>query len=236
MKLSNNQKLFDFAQKYQLFNSKFLGKSRFFKFQKILLSLFTVCFFLLVAQFFGFSFGFDWWFLLILFSLLFLVLSIWEIRKRWTVVYPEIKNRFLEKREAIQEKIIARSPKKLISNRNSISLILAGILVFWDWFWRNAVLLGAVLGVIADVFVFKSSSDLLILFLVILWVLSIKYFRLKEEVSVVGGLAFLFICPFLLVFEKETIAEKAAIWAYVFLAVGVIQTLIEYMRENRKWR
>jgi len=41
-------------------------------------------------------------------------------------------------------------------------------------------------------------------------------------------------CPFLLIFKKNLIAEKAAVWAYMFLVVGVIQMMIEYMKEERK--
>jgi len=39
-------------------------------------------------------------------------------------------------------------------------------------------------------------------------------------------------CPFLLIFQKEPIAEKAAVWAYMFLLVGVIQMIIEYVKEK----
>lgn len=36
--------------------------------------------------------------------------------------------------------------------------------------------------------------------------------------------------------RREEIAEKAAIWAYLFLVVGVVQKIIEYRREKKDAR
>ena len=88
--------------------------------------------------------------------------------------------------------------------------------------------------ILFDIFVLKFTSDLLILFLTGLWILSVYRFKFKGRVSVAGGLIFLIMCPFLLIFGKEAIAEKSAIWAYMFLLVGVIQMIIEYIRKEGK--
>ena len=51
--------------------------------------------------------------------------------------------------------------------------------------------------------------------------------QIKGQVLIGAGLVFLTLCPFLLIFNAETIAEKVAIGAYVFLVVGVIQQIHE---------
>lgn len=83
------------------------------------------------------------------------------------------------------------------------------------------------LGIFLDVFFLSFSSDLLILILTALWVLAVWLYKFDGRISVGIALGFLIICPILLVFKKEPIAEKAAIWVYMFLAIGVIQLFVE---------
>jgi len=73
-----------------------------------------------------------------------------------------------------------------------------------------------------------------ILFLTGLWILTVWLNHFEGRISIAGGLIFLAMCPFLLIFGKEAIAEKSAIWAYMFLAVGVGQMIVEYIREERR--
>lgn len=89
-------------------------------------------------------------------------------------------------------------------------------------------------GILFDVFIFRQTWDLVILFLTGLWVLTIWLNKFEGRMSVAGGLVFLIFCPFLLIFGKEQMAEKSAIWVYVFLVVGVIQMVIENVKEERK--
>ena len=96
-------------------------------------------------------------------------------------------------------------------------------------------LLGAcTLGIFIDIFLFTPTADLVILFLTGLWVLTIWLYGFEGRVLIGGGLVFLIFCPFLLIFGKEQMAEKSAIWAYVFLVVGVIQSFIWSFSKNEK--
>jgi len=97
-------------------------------------------------------------------------------------------------------------------------------------FW----LILAIFGIFLDIFVFKFTSDLLILILAGLWVLSVYHYKFEGKASVGLALGFLILCPLLLIFKKESIAEKVAIWAYMFLVVGVVQLFVEYLKEERK--
>ncbi|PIU03185.1 hypothetical protein COT44_04810 [Candidatus Shapirobacteria bacterium CG08_land_8_20_14_0_20_39_18] len=95
------------------------------------------------------------------------------------------------------------------------------------------ILIIAGIGIFFDIFVFRFTSDLLILFLIGLWTILAYRYKFKGRVSIAGALIFLTMCPFLLIFKKDLVAEKSAIWAYMFLVVGVIQMIIEYVKENR---
>jgi len=91
--------------------------------------------------------------------------------------------------------------------------------------YKQLVLFICAIGILMDIFIFKLTSDFLIFFLTALWVLTVKFYKFEGRVSVAVALGFLILCPFLLIFKKEAIAEKAAIWTYMFLVVGVIQEI-----------
>ena len=82
-------------------------------------------------------------------------------------------------------------------------------------------------GLFIDIFLFDPTSDLVILLLVGLWALSVWLYGFEGRVSVALALGFLVLCPFLLIFGKDAIAEKSAIWSYMFLLVGVVRQVLE---------
>ena len=86
--------------------------------------------------------------------------------------------------------------------------------------------------ILADVFVFKFTSDLLTLIIAGYWIYTIRKNKFESKVSLFGGLAFLAICPLFILFKLNVPADKAATWAYIFLAIGVFQTLWKYRKEN----
>ena len=55
--------------------------------------------------------------------------------------------------------------------------------------------------------------------------------HLDSRVFIAAALMCLLACPFLLVFKYQLWAEQLAIWAYYFLALGVILQIIEFIRE-----
>jgi len=82
------------------------------------------------------------------------------------------------------------------------------------------------LGMIADIFIYSSKRDIIILILTGLWVLNIKLNKIKSNVSIWISLILFTLCPFLSIFEKALLAEKAGIWAFLFLTMGVFQKMI----------
>ena len=89
-------------------------------------------------------------------------------------------------------------------------------------------------GILREIFLFNPVSDLVILLLAGFWILSIWICKFKGIVSFGGGLICLALCPILLVFKTEMFAEKAAVWAFIFLVIGTIQIYIENLKEEKK--
>jgi hypothetical protein len=226
----------------------------FAKYKRFAGAVFFLWIFLETAKFFGFSFGVD---LHLLFRVAFLLGGIWgigEIWVNWGVIYPALiaflarqKSEFIDKTKVTQAEIVAFSPRILGGKVGSfVVLPLAvsfgairrvggvGGRFFRLLFSKEGILLLGILGILLDIFVLDFSSDLIILFLTGLWVWSVRWHRFEGRVSVAGALIFLALCPFLLIFKKDPIAEKAAIWAYMFLVVGTIQMFVEYAKEEKK--
>ncbi|MEA2020148.1 MAG: hypothetical protein U9M98_00255 [Patescibacteria group bacterium] len=98
--------------------------------------------------------------------------------------------------------------------------------------FRYYLLAFTALGIFVDTFFFDFTSDLVILFFIFLWIMASWLFSFEGRVSVGVGLGFLVLCPFLLIFKADFIAEKAAVWAYMFLLVGVVHEIIEFREER----
>jgi len=224
------------------------------RYKHFLGAVFLLWLFLQVAKFFGFDFRVD---LFWLFRGVFLGGVIWvigEIWGNWDKIYPlakafwvKKKSEFADKTKATQAEIIAFSPRILGGKIGKLVVLPLAIVFgvfgvfgeFWGRFLRGlfskeGILFLGVLGILGDIFVLDFSSDLIILFLTGWWLWAVRKYKFEGRVSVGGGLVFLVMCPFLLILKKDPIAEKAAIWAYLFLVVGVGQMFIEYLREERK--
>lgn len=96
------------------------------------------------------------------------------------------------------------------------------------------ILIIAGIGILFDIFIFRFTSDLLILFLVGLWIILIRRYKFEGRVSIGLALGLLILCPFLLILGKEPIVGKISIWVYLFLAVGSIQMFIENVKDTKE--
>ena len=91
-----------------------------------------------------------------------------------------------------------------------------------------------ILGAFFNIFVFNFTSNLTILFLIGLWIISISNFRLERKVSIRLALGLLILSSFLLISGRALISEKTATWVYIFITIGVIQSLIENQKKKRE--
>ncbi len=67
---------------------------------------------------------------------------------------------------------------------------------------------------------------------IILWMLFLSFLLYEWENRIIAGLALISLasCPFLLIYEKEDLAEIMAIYAYYFLVMTVVLQIAELKR------
>ena len=118
--------------------------------------------------------------------------------------------------------------------KKRINKFVSGEIKNWLLRRKRTILMVAGLGIFFDLLFVNFVSDLIAFFLIWLWILVIWLYHLPNKISVGGGLVFLAFCPLFLIFGQELIANKFAVWAYMFLAVGIIQMVIEYVKEEKK--
>jgi len=112
--------------------------------------------------------------------------------------------------------------------------------VLLSWAFRRYLLSKEVflttffLAIAFDIFLISAAFDLIVLFFVFWWLALNLAFKLKGRLSIAIALFFLALCPFLLILKLDNIAEKAAIWAYMFLLIGTIKMLFE-MKKNTEY-
>ncbi len=210
-------------------------KTDFSKYKKFLFNLLAIWLCLAILKIFKIDFGLNLFTFFKILLLLTFILIIFEVKKRWAEIRPLIKSFFLEAKGKV-DKSLGQYPTFLSRVVHFFPLIFR---LAWRGFKRYALFKDILLafclfGILFDIFVFELSWDWFILFFTGLWAWSAKLHRFEGRVSIAGGLIFLIMCPFLLISQKEAIAEKAAVWAYMFLLVGVIQMIIEYIKEERK--
>lgn len=85
-----------------------------------------------------------------------------------------------------------------------------------------------------ELFLTKTSDDLLLLGLTLFWILTVLGFRLESRFSILGTLIFLLSAAFFLMIRLQAVAEKLAVWAYLFLVVGIVQRLIEERKRPKE--
>jgi len=83
-----------------------------------------------------------------------------------------------------------------------------------------------VLLIIFDCFFITGVYDWIFWSITLLWIISVWKLKLNSSLSFKLALLLLVLSFFFLLFAQQSIAEKTALWSYMFLAVGAIQQLI----------
>ena len=83
------------------------------------------------------------------------------------------------------------------------------------------------LGLAWDIFFNPQISDLAVLILGLLWVLTIFSFKFEPKISFVLAAASYGISFIFQFFNQEMIMEKGASWFFVFLLIGLVQSFIK---------
>jgi|GEM_PF-5844320 len=104
-----------------------------------------------------------------------------------------------------------------------ILILIKSLSANFRLFWLVITLVG----ILFDIFFFKKSSDFITILFTLTWSFSLVGFRFEARTSFLFALLCLTLCPFLLIFKLEFMAEKAAIWTYMMLVVGTVQSIVE---------
>lgn len=83
-----------------------------------------------------------------------------------------------------------------------------------------------------DILFVSNSNDYVVTIGCILWILLTITYRFSSQKSLFGALFFISLCPLLLISDMQFVAEKAAIWAYLYIIMGTIHMLIEIKGEK----
>lgn len=85
--------------------------------------------------------------------------------------------------------------------------------------------------ILFNIFFITILNDIALLVVAILWFYLANYYNDTSRKTFVAGIALLTLCPFILQSEYDNIAEKSAVWAYVFFATGAVQLIFEQRKK-----
>lgn len=84
--------------------------------------------------------------------------------------------------------------------------------------------------IIIDIFIIRIIDNYLFLIIMTLWIISLLIYNLYTLSSYLISIFFLIVTFLLILVSFENIAEKAAIWAYIFLVISVVHQIF-YLRK-----
>lgn len=103
---------------------------------------------------------------------------------------------------------------------------------------KFSLLMLVFLCVIADVLILQNRSDLRTFTILTLYIFSVRFYKLQSKIAFLFSFIFLLVLfiYFVLVRTSDTM-EKAAVWAFLFLGIGIFHQWLELRRKyegNRK--
>jgi len=91
--------------------------------------------------------------------------------------------------------------------------------------WRYLLAIILIIAIFADSFLFKDIKDLIVLFLLLIFIAVILAFHADEKQLSFVALLILITCIPWLLLGFETIAEKWAMWSYFLLLFSIVKRL-----------
>jgi len=176
------------------------------------------------------------------------VTTVLEFFKNWGFIRPKLKaffqkirNQYLVADQIVKQKL-SHFPGLLRSVVSFFRLPLVLIVILTpvfagqsqrsDYFKYGILLLGGLL-IMKDIFTGQWGVEWQILVISALMVLIFKIQKTRGEVSFLAGIFFLALCPFLLIFNKVVMAERSALWAYIFLCLGSVRLALTILNWSK---
>lgn len=79
-----------------------------------------------------------------------------------------------------------------------------------------------------DIFYLRNNYDYLYLSVIFGWCLISKRYKFESRIAALFAMLYLGMTPIFLIVNQESIAEKFAVWAYLFLCITVVQQIFEF--------
>jgi hypothetical protein len=124
---------------------------------------------------------------------------------------------------------IERAFSQLIQKAGSIYFLsdIEKFVVRICTFFRYPLFVIFSFGLVIDIFLFNSTSYLpLTLVLLVLWFAIAVGYRIHERMHFAFGVFFFLLIPILLIFRRDTYAEKMSSWAYIFFVFGSLELIL----------
>lgn len=80
--------------------------------------------------------------------------------------------------------------------------------------------------ILVDIFLIDKTNNFLLFIILVFWGLSLELHKLRIQSSFLLAGGFLLLSLLLLLVHLDSFAEQSAIWAYLFLVIGVMHTVI----------
>lgn len=90
----------------------------------------------------------------------------------------------------------------------------------------------ASLGILIDIFAINAVRDLVVFLLISFWILIIRLDKSKRKVIIWLALSLIVMANFLLIFKGVSQSQKAGIWAYLLLAIAILERIFEQIKEK----
>lgn len=99
-----------------------------------------------------------------------------------------------------------------------------------------SLILLAMVPVVSDIFGLTGKYDFIYLSVAFFWALLVRRYRLDSRVSGYLAIGFLGVTTVLIVLKQMLFADKAAVWAFLFLCLTVIQQIYEQQIRQKQSR
>lgn len=90
-----------------------------------------------------------------------------------------------------------------------------------------------ILGMFVDIFLLKNDANLLVLVLIFLLIFLMRFFFWGYDFFMKAGLYFLAVFPFFVWINAWAIAEKMAVWCYIFFFIAGVKLLVKVRKEQK---
>lgn len=97
---------------------------------------------------------------------------------------------------------------------------------------KRGVLVLFLICLFIDIFIIKAQLDSIVIFVTSLWIMVLIGYWSEARSNFFMAFVIFLLTPLFILINRNSVAEKMTIWAYMFLIVGAVQSVIETRNER----